>query len=125
MGSSQLNIHDVNDLFEFDNTERSYCAPGRSTRPFAMKISYRSPVLLTHIGMHGDNNPSGFVTNFSLSFTEDGENFTNYIRSTEVWVANISCTCMYSLITIVCRYSLCQVVGGITLHCVLPSPPLV
>ena len=97
VGSSQLNTYDVNDLFEFDNIERSYCAPGGSTRPFAMKISYRSPVLLTKIGMHGDNNPLGFVTNFSLSFSEDGDKFTDYVRNTKssVCYINISSTCIH------------------------------
>ena len=99
MDSSQLKSHDVNDhdLFDFGNIERFYCAKGGFKKPLAMKIYYRSPVLLTQIGMHGDNKPAGFVTNFSLSFSEDGKNFTDYIRNTTTSVCyfNNSCTCIH------------------------------
>ena len=85
MSGSQLNTDDVNDLLEFDNIGRTYCAP-TNMRPFTMTISYSSPVLLTEIGIHGDDEPwpasNDFVTRFSLSFSEDGDNFIDYIRDT-------------------------------------------
>ena len=85
MSGSQLNEDNVNDLLEFDNIGRTYCAP-TNMRPFNMTISYSSPVLLTEIGIHGDDNlwpaSNDFVTRFSLSFSEDGDNFTDYIRDT-------------------------------------------
>ena len=82
---SQLGISSVNDLLEFDDITRSYCAP-TDTRPFTMTISYSSPVLLTEIGIHGYDgllNANDFVTEFSLSFSDDGENFTDYIQGTK------------------------------------------
>ena len=82
MSGSQLNEDDVN-LLEFDNTGRTYCA-STNMKPFNMTISYSSPVLLTEIGIHGYDGFFGndFVSRFSLSFSEDGDNFTDYIRDT-------------------------------------------
>ena len=40
-------------------------------------------MLLTEIGIHGYDgtfNDNDFVTEFSLSFSEDGSNFTDYIQ---------------------------------------------
>ena len=79
---SQLSINDINDLFEFDDIDRYYCAP-TNMKPFTMTISYSSPVLLTEIGIHGDDDfidGNDFVTRFSLSFSEDGGNFTEYLQ---------------------------------------------
>ena len=81
MNGSQLNVDNVNDLLEFNDTGRTYCVP-TDMRPFTMTISYSSPVLLTEIGIHGHDGTFGndFVTEFSLSFSEDGSNFTDYIQ---------------------------------------------
>ena len=79
---SQLSTNDINDLFEFDDIDTTYCAPS-NMKPFTMTISYSSPVLLTEIGIHGYDGPfndNHFVNEFSLSFSNDGENFTDYIQ---------------------------------------------
>ena len=85
VNGSQLNADNVNDLLEFNDPGRTYCVP-TNMRPFTMTISYSSPVLLTEIGIHGNDNlwpaSDDFVTRFSLSFSEDGDNFTDYIRDT-------------------------------------------
>ena len=91
MSGSQLSTGDVNDLFEFDDTDKYYCAP-TNIKPFTMTISYSSPLLLTEIGIHGDVDPiifdsDDFVTRFSLSFSEDDDNFTEYIRDTGLTVS--------------------------------------
>ena len=76
---------DYNNLFNFDDTGRYYCGP-TNMRPFTMTISYSSPVLLTEIGIHGRDRTfplsNQFVTSFSLSFSEDDDNFIEYIRDT-------------------------------------------
>ena len=84
MSGSQLNTDNVNDLLEFYDYGRTYCAP-TNMRPFTMTISYSSPVLLTEIGIHGHDGTFGndFVSRFSLSFSEDGDNFTDYIQGTK------------------------------------------
>ena len=72
----------VNNLLDFDDIDGYYCAP-TDTRPFTMTISYSSPMLLTEIGIHGYDgllNDNDFVNEFSLSFSDDGENFTDYIQ---------------------------------------------
>ena len=112
MNGSQLSMDDINDLLEFDDTGRYYCAPTH-TRPFTMTISYSSPVLLTEIGIHGDDDfnlfdSDDFVTRFSLSFSEDGNNFTEYIRDTGSTVSYITNTQARS-------YTYCYSVG---VHCV-------
>ena len=90
MSGSQLNTDNVNDLLEFDDDGRTYCAP-TDREPFTMTISYSSPVLLTEIGIHGHDGFLGndFVTEFSLSFSEDGDNFTDYIRDTGSTVSTV------------------------------------
>ena len=103
VNGSQLSMDDINDLLEFDDTGRYYCAPTH-TRPFTMTISYSSPVLLTEIGIHGDNGINffffgrdDFVTRFSLSFSEDGKNFTDYIQGSK----STSTVCHYgTMVTI-------------------------
>ena len=87
---------DYNNLFNFDDTERYYCGP-TNMRPFTMIITYSSPVLLREIGIHGYDDPSIFasddyVTSFSLSFSEGGGNFTEYIRDTGSTVCYINNT---------------------------------
>ena len=81
VNGSQLNEDNFNDLLEFNDIGRTYCAP-TNMRPFTMTISYSSPVLLTEIGIHGDDEPwplsNDFVSRFSLLFSEDGDNFTDY-----------------------------------------------
>ena len=63
-----------------------------------MTITYSSPVLLREIGIHGYDNPlilspfDDYVTSFSLSFSEDGGNFTEYIRDTGSTVCYINNT---------------------------------
>ena len=67
-------------------------------RPFTMTITYSSPVLLREIGIHGYNQVlessifDDYVTRFSLSFSEDGGNFTEYIRDTGTTVCYINNT---------------------------------
>ena len=67
-------------------------------RPFTMTITYSSPVLLREIGIHGYNQVLGssifdnYVTSFSLSFSEGGGNFTEYIRDTGSTVCYINNT---------------------------------
>ena len=89
-------------LFNFYDTERYYCGP-TNMRPFNMTITYSSPVLLREIGIHGRDRTfprsNQFVTSFSLSFSEDGDNFTEYIRDTGSTVCSINNTHMYSSIT--------------------------
>ena len=74
-----------NDLFNWDDTERYYCGPS-NTKPFTITVTYSSPVLLREIGIHGRDRTfprsDDYVTSFSLSFSEDGNNFTDYIRDT-------------------------------------------
>ena len=117
----------VNNLFNFDDIGGYYCVP-TDIRPFTMTISYSSPVLLTEIGIHGYDGPlldNRFVTEFSLSFSVDGENFTDYIQGTK----STSTVCCYHgyiiFIYFVYRCSLYHVMRCITLYCVLPSLPLV
>ena len=84
---------DYNNLFNFDDTGRYYCGP-TNMRPFTMTISYSSPVLLREIGIHGHDRTfplsNQFVTSFSLSFSKDGDNFTEYIRDTGSTVCYIN-----------------------------------
>ena len=67
-------------------------------RPFTITITYSSPVLLREIGIHGYNQVFGsstfdeYVTSFSLSFSEDDDNFTEYIRDTGSTVRYINNT---------------------------------
>ena len=70
-------------LFEFD-TDVLHCGPS-DVGSFNIIISYSSPVLLTEIGIHGRDrtfSSDEYVTRFSLLFSEDGDNFTEYIRDT-------------------------------------------
>ena len=89
-------------LFNFYDTERYYCGPSDVGR-FNITITYSSPVLLTEIGIHGRDRTfprsDQFVTSFSLSFSEDGDNFTEYIRDTGSTVCYINNIHMYSSIT--------------------------
>ena len=77
----------TDNLFEFDNTEVFHCGPS-DVGPFNITITYSSSVLLTEIGIHGHDQfllPPTFdeyVTSFSLSFSEDDDNFTKYVRDT-------------------------------------------
>ena len=75
---------DYSYLFNFDDTDKYYCAP-TNMRPFSITISYSTQVLLTEIGIHGrDRNiflSDEYVTSFSLSYFKD-DNFTEYIRDT-------------------------------------------
>ena len=73
----------TNNLFEFDNTDVLHCGPS-DMGSFNITITYSSPVLLTEIGIHGDNQLifDDYVTSFSLLFSEDDDNFTEYIRDT-------------------------------------------
>ena len=83
---------DYSYLFNFDDTERYYCGP-TNTRPFNMTISYSSPVLLREIGIHGHNRTfqsDEYVNSFSLSFSKDRDNFTEYIRDTGSTVCYIN-----------------------------------
>ena len=87
---------DYNNLFNFDNTGRYYCG-STNMRPFTMTITYSSPMLLREIGIHGyDQFPlssfDNYVTSFSLSFSEDDGNFTEYIRDTGSTVCYINNT---------------------------------
>ena len=127
VSGSQLSTNDINDLFEFDDTDTTYCAPS-NMKPFTMTISYSSPVLLTEIGIHGYDglfNNNDFVTRFSLSFSEDGNNFTEYIRDTGSTVSYITIHMHVAILLLSCRSSLCQVMRGVTLDYGLPSLPLV
>ena len=112
MSGSQLSTNDINDLFEFDDIDTTYCAPS-NMKPFTMTISYSSPVLLTEIGIHGDDDfnlfdSDDFVTRFSLSFSEDGNNFTEYIRDT-------GSTVSYITNTQACSYTYCY---SVIVYCV-------
>ena len=93
VSGSQIN---TDDLFNFGNA-RKYCGP-TSTRPFTMIITYSSSVLLREIGIDGRDRTfpqsNQYVTSFSLSFSEDGDNFTEYIRDTGSTVCHIN-VCMY------------------------------
>ena len=79
----------TDNLFNFDNTEVLHCGPSDVGR-FNITITYSSPVLLMEIGIHGDQDnrlfplPPTFeyVTSFSLLYSEDDDNFTEYIRDT-------------------------------------------
>ena len=77
----------TNNLFEFGNTGVLHCGPS-DVGSFNITITYSSPVLLTEIGIHGNNQfpltPAfnEYVTRFSLLFSEDDDNFTEYIRDT-------------------------------------------
>ena len=87
---------DYSYLFNFDDTGRYYCGP-TNMRPFTMTITYSSPVLLREIGIHGRDRilrSDEFVNSFSLSFSEDGDNFTEYIRDTGSTVCYINSTCV-------------------------------
>ena len=72
-------------LFEFGNTDVFHCGPS-DVGSFNITITYSSPVLLTEIGIHGRDRafplPDDYVTSFSLLFSEDDDNFTEYIRDT-------------------------------------------
>ena len=115
---SSLDSDSINDLFAFNNIATSYCPsdsifplpptlvplptlppppPTNIPRPFNMTISFSSPVLLTMIGIHGDQS-NGFVNNFSLSFSEDGTNFNEYTRDTGSVVCCINNNYTYSMI---------------------------
>ena len=117
---------DYNNLFNFDDTERYYCGP-TNMKPFTMTITYSSPVSLREIGIHGYDRifplSNQFVTSFSLSFSKDGDNFTEYMQDTGSTVCYINSTCV--VIANICRSLLCQMKDDITLHCGLPSLPLV
>ena len=93
VSGSQIN---TDDLFNFGNA-RKYCGP-TSMRPFTITITYTSPVLLREIGIDGRDRgffqSNWYVTSFSLSFSEDGDNFTEYIRDTGSTVCHIN-VCMY------------------------------
>ena len=81
MNGSPIN---TDNLFEFDNTEVFHCGPSE-VGPFNITITYSSPVLLIEIGIHGHDRTirsDEYVTSFSLSFSEDDDNFTEYIRDT-------------------------------------------
>ena len=86
-------------------------------RPFTMTITYSSPVLLTEIGIHGYNQFLGttrfddYVTSFSLSFSEDGGNFTEYIRDT-------GSTVCYNNDTHVTMHSLSAYTNTVGVYCV-------
>ena len=86
----------ADNLFNFGNAGR-YCGP-TSMRPFNITITYASPVLLREIGIQGSNQILGsslfdnYVTRFSLSFSEDDDNFTEYIRDTGSTVRHINNT---------------------------------
>ena len=88
---------DYNNLFNFDDTGRYYCG-STNMRPFTMTITYSSPVLLREIGIHGYNQfPlsttfDDYVTSFSLSFSEGGGNFAEYIRDNGSTVCYINNT---------------------------------
>ena len=58
-----------------------------------MTISYSSPVLLTEIGIHGYDGllDKDFVTEFSLSFSEDGDIYTDYIQGAKS-TSTVCCT---------------------------------
>ena len=60
-----------------------HCGPSEAG-PFNITITYSLSVLLTEIGIHGHDRfrPDEYVTSFSLSFSEDDDNFTEYIRDT-------------------------------------------
>ena len=94
-----LNNSPINtdDLFNFVKTERYYCGP-TNMRPFTLTITYSSSVLLREIGIHGRDRTfplsNQYVNSFSLSFSEDGDNFTEYIRDTGSTVCHIN-VCMY------------------------------
>ena len=94
MSGSSINY---NNLFNFDDTGRYYCGP-TNVGPFTMTITYSSSVLLTEIGIHGYNQFLGtsifddYVTSFSLSFSEDDDNFTEYIRDTGSTVCYVNNT---------------------------------
>ena len=105
MSGSQLNTGNVNDLLEFDDYGRTYCAP-TDRKPFTMTISYSSPVLLTEIGIHGDDDlleSNDFVNRFSLSFSEDGDNFTDYIQGAK---STSTVCCIKIVLIFTCSYSL-------------------
>ena len=87
---------DYSYLFNFYDTERYYCGP-TNIRPFNMTITYSSPVLLREIGIHGHDRilrSDEFVNSFSLSFSKDGDSFTEYIRDTGSTVCYINSTCV-------------------------------
>ena len=102
-------------------------------RPFTMTITYCSPVLLREIGIHGRDRTfplsNQYVTNFSMSFSEDGDNFIEYIRDTGSTVCCVSNTHVFTdyvcVLLIFCRSLLCQITQNITLGYGLPSLPLV
>ena len=85
--SVTMTLTNHNNLFNFDDDDSYVCVPN-NVGPFTMTITYSSPVLLTEIGIHGYNQfPltsrfDDYVTSFSLSFSEDDDNFTEYIRDT-------------------------------------------
>ena len=91
VSGSQIN---TDDLFNFGNAQK-YCGP-TSTRPFTITITYSSPVLLREIGIDGFDRrlfqSNQYVTSFSLSFSEDGDNFTEYVRDTGSTVCHINNT---------------------------------
>ena len=96
MGDS---IYNNNDLFNFDDTNQHYCAP-TNMRPFNITISYSTQVLLTQIGIHGNDASNQYVTRFSLSYLKD-DNFTEYIRDAESTVR--CCITVHMFLLIICR----------------------
>ena len=87
----------TSNLFEFGNTDVFHCGPS-DVGSFNITITYSSPVLLTEIGIHGYNQIlatsifDDYVTSFSLSFSEDDDNFTEYIRDTGSTVSYVNNT---------------------------------
>ena len=81
--SVTMTLTNHNNLFNFNDDDSYVCVPN-NVGPFTMTITYSSPVLLTRIGIHGRDRTfplsNQFVTSFSLSFSEDNDNFTEYIQ---------------------------------------------
>ena len=83
--SVTMTIMNYDNVFNFDDSGSFFCGPA-TTGPFTLTISYSSLVLLRQIDIHGHDRtfpiPNQFVTSFSLSFSEDYDNFTEYTRDT-------------------------------------------
>ena len=121
---------DADSLFNFGNAGR-YCGP-TDMKPFTINIAYSSPVLLREIDIQGSNQILGpsplfesYVTSFSLSFSEDDGNFTEYIRDTGSTVCHINNKHVLIDYVYAVRNLLHQMNCDATLHCGLPSLPLV
>lgn len=80
-------INDYDELFDFNADNSYYCAP-TETKPFDVTISYSSQVLLTEVGTHGYDN--GYVTSYSLSYSEDDGNFTEYMYAGDT-ITSVCC----------------------------------